>query len=227
MTIRPLSRAEVRSLDARAADEFALPTLVLMENAGRGAAEVLRRLAPSPGRALILCGPGNNGGDGAVVARHLQVWGWHVEVAYACDPSTLKGDAAVQRTILERSGLAIPDWTRPEARTAWPDHLVRADWIIDGLFGTGLTRGVDGVLAELIEAINAANRPILALDLPSGLHCDTGQPLGPTVRATATATFVAPKLGFAAPDAAEFTGAVHVVEIGAPAVLLASLHPDR
>src|ERR1700726_360961 len=102
--LRPLARDEVRGIDARAADEFKIPTLVLMENAGRGAAEALRdHLADGPARVLILCGPGNNGGDGGVVARHLDAWGYAVRVVWFADPARLRGDAAVQWGILERS----------------------------------------------------------------------------------------------------------------------------
>jgi NAD(P)H-hydrate epimerase len=221
VTVRPLSRTEVRSIDAQAAKQYGLPTIVLMENAGRGAAEALQRLNEGQtGRALVLCGPGNNGGDGAVVARHLECAGWSVEVGYACNPLKLTGDAAIQREILRRSGFSLIDWTMAIERNHWLPQLLAADWIVDGLLGTGLLREVDGMLAELINSVNASGRPILALDLPSGLDADTGQPLGPTIRATATVTFVAPKLGFSEPGAVEYTGAVEIIGIGAPLALL-------
>src|SRR5579871_781604 len=100
MTLRPLSRAEVRSIDARAAEELGLPTLVLMENAGRGAAERLRARLREGDRVALACGPGNNGGDGGVVARHLDAWGHPVRVVWFADPAGLRGDAATQHSIL-------------------------------------------------------------------------------------------------------------------------------
>jgi NAD(P)H-hydrate epimerase len=220
--IRPLSREEVRSIDARAAGELGLPTLVLMENAGRGAAEWLRpRLRASPPtRVVIPCGPGNNGGDGGVVARHLDAWGFAVRVVWFARADRIAGDAAVQRDVLARSGLDQDIWDGPLDAGRLDALFAGADWVVDALLGTGLTRPVEGPLRDAIEAMNRSGRPILALDLPSGLDADAGQPLGVAVRATATATFVAPKLGFSRPGAEAFTGEVHVVEIGVPRRLL-------
>jgi NAD(P)H-hydrate epimerase len=231
MVLRPLSRAEVRGIDASAAGEVGLPTVVLMENAGRGAAEVLLRCLAAdeiscqddgPPRILILCGPGNNGGDGGVVARHLDLRGLHVRVVWFADPAQLRGDAAVQWSILERSGVDQMAWpVDPATDPARLDALLAAaDWVVDALLGTGLARPVEGTLLHAIEAINGSGKPVLALDLPSGLDADQGVPLGVAVRATATATFVAPKLGFNAPGAQSYTGAVTVVDIGAPRSLL-------
>jgi len=217
--VRPLSRDEVRGIDARALDEFKLPTIVLMENAGRGAAEWLLDTVGS-GRVVIACGPGNNGGDGGVVARHLDAWGFDVRIAWFCDPARLKGDAATQRDILERSKIpaeiVVVDASPERIDALW----LGADWLVDGLLGTGLTRAVEGLLARAIASMNRSRLPILALDLPSGLDADTGQALGEAIRATATATFVAPKLGFARPEARAYIGEVIVVDIGVPRTLL-------
>ena len=226
MKVRPLSREEVRGIDARAAEGLKLPTLVLMENAGRGAAAALRDRRDS-GRVVVACGPGNNGGDGGVVARHLDAWGFDVRVAWFVDPAGLKGDAAVQRDILERSGIAS-EVIGDEAGDGPIDALWSgAGWVVDGLLGTGLTRPVEGRLARAIASMNRSGRPILALDLPSGLDADTGEPLGIAARATLTATFVGPKLGFGREGAGEFTGEVVVVDIGVPRVILGPfLVPD-
>ena len=217
MEIRPLSREEVRGIDARAVDDFRLPTLVLMENAGRGAADWLRDRLKS-GRVVVACGPGNNGGDGAVVARHLDAWGFTVKVAWFADPARLHGDAATQAEIVARSGIPAEvigdDAPADRIDALWRD----ADWLVDALLGTGLTRPVEGRLARAIASMNRSGVPILALDLPSGLDADTGEPLGEAIRAEATTTFVAPKLGFAGAKA--FTGEVVVVDIGAPRALL-------
>jgi NAD(P)H-hydrate epimerase len=223
MLIRPLTREEVRSLDARAAQELGLPTLVLMENAGRGAAAWLRDQGVGPSsRVLIACGPGNNGGDGGVVARHLDAWGVSIHVVWFARPGHLRGDAAVQHGILARSGIKQTDWEdeSPDNADRLDPMIAEADWVVDALLGTGLTRPVEGTLHAAIATMNRSGKPILALDIPSGLDADSGQPLGVAVRARATATFVAPKVGFSAPGAAEFTGEVVVVEIGLPRCLL-------
>jgi NAD(P)H-hydrate epimerase len=170
-----------------------------------------------PARVAILCGPGNNGGDGAVVARHLDAEGIDSDVLYFADPARLAGDAAVQYEVLERAGIGPETW-EGDADERLVERLRACDWVLDGLLGTGLTRPVEGRLRGVIEAVNRAGRPVLALDLPSGLDCDTGAPLGVAVRARATATFVAEKRGFAA--AREYTGEVFVVPIGVPGLLI-------
>lgn len=221
MIVRPLSRAEVRSIDARAAQELGLPSLVLMENAGRGAADWLRgKLGPPPKSVVIACGPGNNGGDGGVVARHLDAWGYALLVVWFAQVDQLRGDAAIQHAILAKSGIDQSAW-EGSAETDRLDSLWKgADWLVDGLLGTGLTRPVDGLLRSAIESMNRSGKPILALDLPSGLDADTGQPQGVAIHATATVTFVAPKLGFAQAGAGNFTGEVTVAEIGVPKIVL-------
>ncbi len=220
MEVRPLSREEVRGIDARAAEGLGLPTLVLMENAGRGAAALLRD-RPGVGRVVVACGPGNNGGDGGVVARHLDAWGLEVRVAWFADPDRLQGDAATQRDILRRAGIPA-EVVGADAEAGRIDDLwADADWLVDGLLGTGLDRPVEGLMARAIASMNRSGRPVLALDLPSGLDADSGQPLGDAVRAALTATFVAPKLGFGQPGAGAYTGEVVVVEIGVPRVILA------
>lgn len=227
--VRPLSRDEVRSIDARCRDEFAIPTLLLMENAGRGAAAWLKaRLESSPAGATadrpvvtIACGPGNNGGDGAVVTRHLDAWGIEARVAWFAPRDRLRGDAATQRAIVDRCPIDAVE-VGESAPAGAIDQLWRdADWLVDGLLGTGLARPVDGLLARAIASMNRSGRPILALDLPSGLDADSGRPLGDAIRADATATFVAPKLGFGRMGADGYTGQVVVVDIGAPAAVLA------
>ncbi|WP_165246714.1 NAD(P)H-hydrate epimerase [Paludisphaera soli] len=233
---RPLSREEVRSLDVLAADEFALSTLVLMENAGRGAADRLAALAGDAGggepRVLIVCGPGNNGGDGGVVARHLDARGWPVSLVWFAPLDAIRGDARAQWEILERSEVPQRDWfdAAPEGSVPDPAALdalfAGADWVVDALLGTGLTRPLEGAFRAVVEAMNRSGKPILALDIPSGLDADSGEPLGAAVRARATATFAARKLGFDAPGASAYTGEVAVVDIGLPGKLLRRFHAD-
>jgi NAD(P)H-hydrate epimerase len=249
--LRPLSRLEVRGLDEKALNELAMPTLLLMENAGRGAAGWLAERAgeippdaggrpftppptrpdpdaprgPPPPRTLILCGPGNNGGDGGVVARHLDAWGFPVRAVWFARADQLRGDAATQHDILARSGIAQSAWFDDHPGDEIDAEAIRAllagaDWLVDGLLGTGLSRPVEGPLRTVIAAIKDSGKPVFALDLPSGLDADTGRPLGIAVRAAATATFVAPKAGFSAPGAADYTGEVAVIDIGLPRSLL-------
>ena len=214
-----LSREEVRAIDRRAIDEFGVPGVVLMENAGRGAAELLISLGIN-GPVVICCGKGNNGGDGFVVARHLELHGVRVHVVLFAEPRALTGDAAVNYRIVERSGILPTVYADPSANLdPLRQVLASGDWIVDGLFGTGLTGPVRPPMDRVIEAINAAPAKVFALDIPSGLDCDTGLPLGPTVQARHTATFFAAKKGFAVPDAQPWLGKVHVVDIGAPACL--------
>src|SRR5262245_20259684 len=202
MTPFSLSRAEVRELDDRAIHEFGVPGVVLMENAGRGATELLVQLNPERQRVLILCGPGNNGGDGFVMARHLQNRGIDVDVLLFGSVEQLSPDARVNGLDWQRSG---PLWDSPLDRpvTAEVRRAINRcpGWIVDALFGTGLTRALGPPFDEVVAAVNAGGRPVLAVDLPSGLDCDTGKPLGPTIRATHTATFVAHKKGFLVPEA--------------------------
>ncbi|MCS6911533.1 MAG: NAD(P)H-hydrate epimerase, partial [Anaerolineales bacterium] len=160
-----LSRAQVRELDRRAIEEFGVPGVVLMENAGRGAAELLVRLG-ARGPVVIACGKGNNGGDGLVIARHLDNRGVGVQVLLLADPAELSGDAATNFRIVQRSGLAVRVWPGAGELAA---ALAGADWVVDALFGTGLRGPVPAPWAEAIAAINAAGRPVLAVDIPSGL----------------------------------------------------------
>jgi NAD(P)H-hydrate epimerase len=211
-----LSRDECRDLDRRAIEQFGVPGVVLMENAGRGTAELLQSLG-IPGPVAVCCGKGNNGGDGFVVARHLDNAGVDVRSFLFARPEELAGDAAVMYRIMERSGLPLtvlagPDLDEVKCRA----ELSVFSWVVDALFGVGLQGPVRPPFDRVIAAINAGPARVLAVDLPSGLDADTGRPLGPTVRAHHTATVAALKKGFAAPEAREWLGEVHVVGMGAP-----------
>jgi NAD(P)H-hydrate epimerase len=223
-----LTRDEVRELDRLAIGEYGLPGIVLMENAGAGAARLLHALGID-GPVAIACGRGNNGGDGFVIARHLELLGHDVRLLLAAPLAASAGDAAVNAEVAKRSGLDIRDLAAAQAGS-WQEALNGAAWIVDALLGTGATGAPRGAVAAAIGAINDLRGQVpgegraarvLAVDIPSGMDCDTGDRPGACVRADATATFVAAKPGFAAPGASEFTGAVHVLGIGAPAALLA------
>ncbi len=213
-----LTRAEVREVDRTAIEDFGVPGVVLMENAGSGVARLLESEGIE-GPVVIVCGKGNNGGDGFVIARHLEVAGRTVRVLLACRPEEIRGDAAVNHTILVRSCQAI-DCLFEADQTRWEQRLAGAAWIVDALLGTGVCGPPTGGTATAIAAINAVRGRggprVLAVDLPSGLDCDSGCPPGDCVRADVTATFVARKRGFETPGSEAFTGPVHVIGIGVP-----------
>jgi NAD(P)H-hydrate epimerase len=213
-----LTREQSRLIDRRAQDEFGVPGIVLMENAGRGSVDVLLQIA-EPRHVLVCCGKGNNGGDGFVIARHLDNRRVPVSVVLFGRAEELTGDAAVNYEIVKRSGISLSSGTPPDLE-ALERGLADADWVVDALFGTGLSGAIRAPLDAVVAAINKSGRRVLAVDIPSGLDCDTGQQLGPTVQATHTVTFVAMKKGFAEAAARAWTGAISVVDIGAPRVLL-------
>lgn len=220
-----LSRDEVRAIDRRAIEEFGVPGIVLMENAGRGVAELLRALGIS-GRVVVACGKGNNGGDGYVIARHLDNGGVPVRVLRFCTPEELTSDAALAYQIIAQSGLDIVEYAgKPLDASALANELATAAWVVDALLGTGLSGPVRSPFDGIITAINASPAKVLAVDIPSGLDCDTGLPLGVAVRGHHTATFVAPKKGFANPAAGAWLGQVHIVGIGAPRILTEPSRP--
>jgi hydroxyethylthiazole kinase-like uncharacterized protein yjeF len=205
-----LTREQSRQLDRRAIEDCGIPGMVLMENAGRGTVDVLERLGIN-GPVVILAGKGNNAGDGFVIARHLEIRGHAAKVLLLFPPAELTGDAATNFAILEKSGVPIvemPDSLEAQARGA--------DWLVDALLGTGARGEPRPPLDAAIDWFNAQPARKLAVDVPSGLDCDTGEPARHTVRADHTCTFAALKIGFSATAAQPFLGQVHVCDIGIP-----------
>lgn len=226
MSDRSLTREEVRAVDRRAIDEFGMTGLVLMENAGRGAAERLMELGID-GLVVVCAGKGNNGGDGFVIARHLELLGCDVRVLLFANPSDLSGDAAANWRILEAAETPRVVLGRQPALSDIDHALTHTDWIVDALLGTGTVGEVREPYRTAITSINRSARKVLAVDLPSGLDCDTGLPIESLtdgtplcVRATHTTTFVARKRGFDNLTSQAFTGDVYVVGIGIPKRLL-------
>ena len=226
MPDRSLTREEVRAVDRRAIDEFGMTGLVLMENAGRGAAERLIELGID-GTVIVCAGKGNNGGDGFVIARHLELRGFDVCVLLFANPSDLSGDAAANWRILEAAETSRVVLGRQPALSDIDHALSHADWIVDALLGTGTVGEVREPYRTAVSAINRSGCQVFAVDLPSGLDCDTGLPIetlandtAVCVRAAHTATFVARKRGFDNPASQAFTGEVQVVGIGIPKKLL-------
>jgi NAD(P)H-hydrate epimerase len=217
-----LTREQTRELDRRAIEEFGVPGIVLMENAGRGMAELLRSLGIN-GLVVVCCGKGNNGGDGFVMARHLDNAGVRVRILLFGDPAQLSGDAAINHRILAASGIPLEVFAAPSLdEERLRRHLADADWIVDALFGSGLRGVIQSPFDRIIAAINAAGKRVFAVDIPSGLDSDTGQPLGIAIRAHHTGTVAAMKKGFLEPSAATWLGQVHLIDMGAPRVLFAN-----
>lgn len=227
-----LTRSQSREIDRLAMDRLGIPGVVLMENAGINATDVATGMleAIEGNKVAIICGGGNNGGDGFVIARHLANAGRKVVVYNASDPSQLQGDAAVNYGICLRMGVKLMRCDDEQSLAEQSPHWLAADLVVDAVLGTGFdaSRGLKGHAAKVIDAINAAADArrrggdaaggplVLAVDVPSGLDCDTGQAAEPTVQADATVTFVARKLGFDVDESQQYTGQVFVVGIGVP-----------
>jgi ADP-dependent NAD(P)H-hydrate dehydratase / NAD(P)H-hydrate epimerase len=217
--MRPvLSAQQMRAFDRHASDVLQIPSLTLMENAGRSAADAIQRsfaergvIAPC---VLVVSGSGNNGGDGFVVARRLAAAGIQVETILAQPAAKLQGDALVNYQALRAVSADIVELNADLSPLV--EALSRADIVVDALFGTGLDREVNGFLAQVIDAINAAGAYKISLDVPSGLHADSGRVLGTAIRADATITFAHPKLGLCTPRGAAHAGHVEVCDIGVP-----------
>ena len=217
--MRALSRVEVREVDRRATLVYGMSGLVLMENAGRGCVDVLLSLG-CRGPVAIVCGKGNNAGDGFVIARHLEIRGIAARVLLLGPPAELRGDAAANYAIIRQSDLPVVNLTGETSSDRLKSELSAAEWVVEALLGTGAIGPPRPPFADAIRAMNASPARRLAVDLPSGLDCDTGIPAEPTFRADRTCTFVAPKVGFANPLAAPYLGQVHVIDIGVPRSLL-------
>jgi ADP-dependent NAD(P)H-hydrate dehydratase / NAD(P)H-hydrate epimerase len=212
-----LSREQARDYDRFATEQANVPSLLLMENAGRGATERLLALRRGAlGRVVVLAGPGNNGGDGFVLARRLLVLGHTVEVWLVGAPSRLAGDAAVMwhayRGVGGRENLIATE----ADLSSLGEALAGATIIVDALFGTGLARPVDGLYARVIELAQRTEAYVLALDIPSGLDANSGRILGTALRADATVTFGCEKLGHFTSDGVDCSGQLELVDIGVP-----------
>jgi NAD(P)H-hydrate epimerase len=217
-----VTAAEMRAMDRWTIDH-GTPGTVLMERAGAGATRVLRARWRKPGGPVVVCcGKGNNGGDGFVVARHLRNARIGAEVWLAGRRDDVRGDAA---EMLARWRGAVTTIESPGQVEALQRRLARAGVVVDALLGTGLNAPVEGTLAAVIDAINTAARPVLAIDIPSGLSADSGQVLGTAVRADTTATFAFPKLGQVFHPGAGLCGPLDVIDIGIPPEAVAAVQP--
>jgi len=226
--MRLLSSEEMRSLDREAIDGWGLPGAVLMENAGRGVADLIEESfdALCPGPVLIVAGKGNNGGDGFVVARHLQNRGWEVSLLLLADPEVVSGDARLYLDLARRGGVDLHTVIDDDGLLAVLDILPAPALIVDAVLGTGFTGSVTGLYAEAIDWVNALGAPIIAVDMPSGTDASNGGVEGVAVQAELTVTFESAKLGQVLAPAADHVGNLAVVDIGIP-LALSRQHPGR
>jgi hydroxyethylthiazole kinase-like uncharacterized protein yjeF len=208
--------AQIREMDRRTIEEYGVPSIVLMENAALRVVDVIaERFGPLKGKRIaVVCGKGNNGGDGLAIARHLATrFEAAVAVHLAADPSEYEGDAETNYKMAQAFGLDM---------RLFPDLYRGVDLLVDALLGTGIHGGVEGDLAETINAMNDEGCPIVSVDVPSGLNADTGEVAGACVKATLTVTFALPKLGLLLYPGAAQVGELIVADIGMPREVMAA-----
>ena len=215
--IELLTPEEMATAD-RITIESGTPGIELMENAGRGVADVVVKIAPNSNRIIVLAGPGNNGGDGFVAARILKELGYAVEVGLLELSKNIKGDAKLAFNELKKLGIGVQKLST--------QCVNDGDIFIDALFGAGLCREIDGLVAELIMAINDSRKPVVAVDLPSGIDGKTGKELGISFKASETVTFFRKKLGHLLYPGRENCGNISVIDIGIPVSVLNSIEPS-
>ena len=218
--MRVLTAGQMRGVDLRAIEELGIPGMVLMENASVGVADAIGNRFPEVDGVVIFCGPGNNGGDGLALARILDARGYDVATFLVVGSGMPKGDAGRQLAILERAGRTVeklgPDSDLDSAiRRAEASGLV-----VDALFGTGLSRPLVGHFAALVKRLDRLGKPIVAVDLPSGLNGSRGEIPGPYFTADLTVTFAAPKIAHVLAPACAAIGELAVVDLGIPRELI-------
>lgn len=222
MTVPVLSCDAIRALEQRAQSELGMPTLLLMENAGLAIAEKLIDLGID-GPVVVLCGKGNNGGDGMVVARHLDNRGFTVQVLLFADPEALKGDAAINCNIVKKCN--IPFGVHSEKsldKAKIENELIGAQWLVDALFGSGLKGALRSPFDELVEWVNQSEASVLSVDIPSGLSGEGEPPAGAVIEADHTVTLIASKPGFRDSEAKQYLGELHYHDAGLPRRLMPS-----
>ena len=191
--MRVLTAESMREVDRRAIEGLGIPGLVLMENAAQGCVDALGERFPEAESATVLCGPGNNGGDGLAIARLLANRGYDLEIFLVRGPKPLQGDAAVQESICRRMGLVVTEVLEESRLPAVLAAARRSDVLIDALFGTGLSRPLGGHFGALVKALAEVPGQRLAVDLPSGLNGSDPAMAGPALAADLTVTFAAPR----------------------------------
>jgi len=216
MALPVLNAAQMRELDRTTIEDIGIPGPVLMEIAGRGCAQAVEDLLGGAGHVLVVCGKGNNGGDGLVAARHLAGSGYRVDILLLAEPGQVSGDAALNLGILRRLNIPV----QPVGESGQLPGSGRHDIIIDAILGTGLKSEVRGLYAQAIDWINGSGLPVVAVDVPSGISSDNGRVLGRAVRAAETVTFGELKPGLVFHPGAAHAGRIRIIDIGIPPGLL-------
>jgi NAD(P)H-hydrate epimerase len=208
----------MQEMDRLAIEEVGIPGPVLMENAARGAARVfLENFDPPEGSSIgILCGRGNNGGDGYVMARYLQGAGMRITVVVLSALDRISGDALLNLNIIRRMGLEVLEAAGPEEWAECRDRVGSCDYLVDAILGTGLKSNISGYYGLVIEEVNRLGKPVTAVDIPSGLNADTGQVMGISIKAALTVTFGFPKVGQVVFPGPEYVGRLARIDIGIP-----------
>nr|AEQ20593.1 YjeF-related protein [uncultured bacterium CSLF42] len=214
--MKALTTAQARKLDERAIERYGIPNFLLMDHAGRSVAEAARRfLRGGKRRVTVLAGGGHNGGDGVSAARYLQGWGYSAEVLWLKNPEEWKGSLGLHYSIARRVGVDFHSFLHVPAKQRL-HRLHRADVLIDALLGTGAQGLLRLPVFDAIATLNAARKPVVSVDLPSGLDADTGNPSEIAVKATVTVTLAIPKIGLLKPAAHPYVGRLQVADIGIP-----------
>lgn len=226
--MKVISPYAMREADRKAIEEFKVPGVVLMENAGREVAVAVKRIwnldkKRSSNKVAIFCGKGNNGGDGFVAARHLANMGFDARVILLADPGEIKGDAAVNLKILFKMGLKTITVKCEDDLPGAASFCDGAFAVVDALFGTGLKGEVRGLARRAIELINSVNSHVIAVDIPSGICGETGKVLGAAVKAEETVTMALPKMGLVLYPGAAYVGKLTIADIGMPLEVIKSV----
>lgn len=221
--------SEMAQLDRTTIEEIGIPGIVLMENAGRGAAAFYQEVYPDlmTRRIAIVAGSGNNGGDGFVLARLFHERGANVRVICLKPPEKLRGDALTNFQVVQNLGVPVFIWQENDDFNRQLQWIKETDVIVDAILGTGLNSEVRGLFRDVIEAINGLKIPVLAVDVPSGLDASTGRVLGTAIRAEATATFGLPKVGQLVEPGEQYVGRLEVVDIGIPSTVMETSNIQR
>ena len=227
--MRVLNAAQMRDADRQTIDDIGIPSMVLMENAGRQVVAALEAAYDdlSDRSVAVLCGPGNNGGDGFVVARTLHQRGVDVSVFVIATMAAIKGDARLNVEILGRLGLTVVEISDEQAWDLHFSEISQCDLIVDAIFGTGLKSPLTGMMETVAADVNASGIPVIAIDLPSGLSADHAEPIGECLRAAITVTLAAPKLPLVLPPGEAQAGTIVVADIGIPPEVIDNLAGPR
>jgi hydroxyethylthiazole kinase-like uncharacterized protein yjeF len=227
--MRVLNAAQMRDADRQTIDEIGIPSMVLMENAGRQVVAALEAAYDdlADRHVAVLCGPGNNGGDGFVVARTLHQRGIDVSIFVIATMAAIKGDARLNLEILGRLGLTVVEISDEQAWDLHFSEISQCELIIDAIFGTGLRSALTGMLETVAADVNASGIAVVAVDLPTGLSADRAEAIGECIRAAMTVTLAAPKLPLVLPPSESLAGSIVVADIGIPPEVLDNLPGPR